>query len=408
MCLLILKTESMSLKIPFLKDNHNHLFTYSSIFNNRIDLYNVHDKEKALHLLKQLADNKLNIAMGWLDNYYSFSTVEMNNLPPIILIHNSLHKYDFNNKAGEIIKDIFPEFFKNKNNQTWIEKNLMKILSFVSQLNKFDENIYLQTKNNFLNNGVCFVSDMYVDNIQVFEFLEKSNEKNFTEIWTEQNFYKNLSDNYRNLCRGFKFFIDGAIGAKSAAISESKIEWNSILNYTQNEFTNELETCMNYQKDIAIHCIGDIAIELALSSLNLLKQKINSQIRLEHVQFIDKKQAFKAKDLGLILSMQPNFNMDSEIYKDRLTKKYLQKNNSFRMLIDEAGFIPGKDLIFGSDGMPSGVFEAIQQSLFPPIESQKITVEEFVNAYCTDNYNNYIELEISNADKKVDCKIGSV
>ena len=61
-------------------------------------------------------------------------------------------------------------------------------------------------------------------------------------------------------------------------------------------------------------------------------------MRLEHVQFITLPQARRAKDLGVILSMQPNFNSDSEDYADRLGPRDLEANNPFRMLIDQAGF----------------------------------------------------------------------
>ncbi len=51
------------------------------------------------------------------------------------------------------------------------------------------------------------------------------------------------------------------------------------------------------------------------------------------------------------------------------------------MLIDQVGFQPGRDLIFGSDGMPHGVEYALQWSLFPPYPVQRLTVEELVAGY---------------------------
>ena len=111
-----------------------------------------------------------------------------------------------------------------------------------------------------------------------------------------------------------------------------------------------------YGKPVAIHAIGDRAIEQVLGVLERLDRDGLSfpLVRLEHVQFIDQAQARRAKDLGLVLSMQPNFNSDSQDYADRLAPRWLERNNPFRMLIDQAGFEPGQDLIFGSDGMPHG------------------------------------------------------
>ena len=114
----------------------------------------------------------------------------------------------------------------------------------------------------------------------------------------------------------------------------------------------------------------------------------------------------KARDLNLTLSMQPNFNMDSIDYADRLTKAYCERNDPFRMLIDKAGFKPGENLVLGSDGMPTGVFGSLPASLFPPVEGQRLTLDEYVAGYCTDNFDKgYIEVEIDNANRKVDMKI---
>jgi hypothetical protein len=79
--------------------------------------------------------------------------------------------------------------------------------------------------------------------------------------------------------------------------------------------------------------------------------------------------------------MQPNFNSDSRDYADRLDATWLAANNPFRMLIDQAGFSPGQDLVFGSDGMPHGVEYAWQWSLFPRYPSQRLTTDELVAGY---------------------------
>jgi predicted amidohydrolase YtcJ len=122
---------------------------------------------------------------------------------------------------------------------------------------------------------------------------------------------------------------------------------------------------------------------------------------MEHCQFIYEKTACQAKELGIILSMQPNFSTDSIIYRDRLLPWYLENNNPFRMLIDQAGFVPGEDLIFGSDGMPHGVEAALKNSLFPPLAQQRLTIDEFTAGYCMpDRTHGHIELEIDKTGLK--------
>lgn len=390
------------IRIPLLKDNHNHLFSYSNL-NKAENLFSVDKKILALRIFEKFDETQINVATGWFDSYYNFSADELNKFPPLIICNNSLHKYIFNEKAAEIISQDFKSWVENNNNQIWVEKNIMQILSYISGLFKFDESSLQETLNKNLKAGVCFAADMFVTSNDVFNFLSNSDNHDYTEIWTDPDLYQNLKPNYKNLCSGVKLFTDGALGANTAAIKSYKIKGSPLLSYTDKELYEKLNQITELNTNIAIHCIGDIAISQVINSIEqVLKNKSESIIRLEHVQFITKEQAKKAKDFGLILSMQPNFNMDSVIYSDRLTSAYCESNNPFRMLIDEAGFIPGKDLIFGSDGMPTGIEGTLQNSLFPPIPGQKITLDEFIAAYCTNNLDKgYINVHIDQLKKKV-------
>jgi predicted amidohydrolase YtcJ len=127
---------------------------------------------------------------------------------------------------------------------------------------------------------------------------------------------------------------------------------------------------------------------------------------MEHCQFITQENAEKSKELGITLSMQPNFNSDSIQYTDRIAEVYCNNNNPFRMLIDKVGFIPGEDLIFGSDGMPHGAQYALEQTLFPPVPGQALSLEEFVAGYCMpDKENGYVDIEIDEEKQSVTTRV---
>lgn len=390
------------IRIPLLKDNHNHLFTYSGL-NNAISLFSVKSKKTALELLSKNQNQKIIVATGWFDSNYTFSKIELDELPPVIICNNSLHCYLFNQKASAIISETWSEWVENNNNQPWVEANIMKIIAYISDIFGFDEANLNETIRKNLNLGVCFASDMFVKSEKIFDYLTEKKGQTFTEIWTDPDLYDELNKSHKQMCRGIKLFTDGAIGASTAAISGYKNAGLPFLTYSDKGFAERIEQILNYNTNIAIHAIGDIAIEQIISTLEHFKNKIgNIQIRLEHAQFITKNQAKRARDLDIVLSMQPNFNMDSLIYADRLTEKYCIANNPFRMLIDDVGFTPGKNLIFGSDGMPTGVFDTLQQSLFPPIPGQKISLDEFVAAYCSENFEKgHINVEIDQLKKKV-------
>lgn len=390
-------------KIPLLKDNHNHFFAYSAL-SEAIDISNVTSKKKVFDKLGELKPNTINIISRWFDNVYSFCADELKDFPPLIICNNSLHKYVFNDKAAEIISKSYPEWVDNNDDQEWVEKNIMHIFAFIAGLNVIDINLLNNRLNMNLQEGVVFANDMYVTDSKVFKLISTTGINKYTNFFTDPLIYPKLNDTEKQFCKGVKIFLDGALGAYSAAIkTKYKTKHSGLLTYTNSELFEYLELCFSLKTGIAIHCIGDLAIEQAVNTIKKLRNNYcEQQIRLEHAQFISYNQAKQAKDLGIVLSMQPNFNNDSIIYPDRLPEYYCKNNNPFRMLIDEIGFVPGKDLIFGSDGMPTGIDAAIKQSLFPPFDGQKLTLDEFVAGYCCDNYEHgHILLEVDQINSNV-------
>ena len=180
--------------------------------------------------------------------------------------------------------------------------------------------------------------------------------------------------------------------------------------YSDEKLFNTLTQLSKLNKPVAVHAVGDLATDQLIEILTDIQNSEGCipQIRIEHAQFISKESAENAKSLGIVLSMQPNFSNESIQYADRLPARYCKHNNPFRMLIDEVGYVPGEDLIFGSDGMPHGVQSALEQSLFPPFADQALTLEEFIAGYCMpDQKNGYIKIAIDEAEKHIKIEIVS-
>ena len=204
-------------------------------------------------------------------------------------------------------------------------------------------------------------------------------------------------------------FTDGAFGSKTARIKEPYLTGEEgIQVFSDDELRENIIKVAELGKAVAIHAIGDGAIDQVINVLSNVNEEISSipEIRMEHCQLITRSNAEKAKELGIILSMQPNFNVDSLYYTDRLPEHYLLNNNPFRMLIGEAGFTPGKDLILGSDGMPYGVADSLKCSLFPPYLSQQLTLDEYIAGYCMpDMDHGYIKVEIDEEKQLINSKV---
>jgi predicted amidohydrolase YtcJ len=232
--------------------------------------------------------------------------------------------------------------------------------------------------------GLGSADDMLSPGDDAFRMIRQSRWSAHVQCWATPRTFQTLSPSSREALAGLKFFADGAIGSRTAALRGTLRDGRrGLLLYQDAELLRALGECDGSGKPVAIHAIGDRAIEQVLGVLERLDRDgvRFPLVRMEHVQFIDEVQARRARALGLVLSMQPNFNSDSRDYTDRLDQYWLAINNPFRMLIDRVGFSPGKDLIFGSDGMPHGVEYALQWSLFPLYPGQRLTVEELVAGY---------------------------
>jgi predicted amidohydrolase YtcJ len=202
--------------------------------------------------------------------------------------------------------------------------------------------------------------------------------------WATPTVYRELQPEDRERVEGLKLFLDGALGARSAALGEPFLGGDEgFLVYKKEALLSELAWAASSSKRVAMHAIGREAIEQGVSALEeLARDGLRfDRPRLEHVQFISLAQARRAKALGAVLSVQPNFNSDSVDYLDRLPPGLAAQNDPFRALIDGAGFLPGEDLLFGSDGMPQGPEYALRMSLFPPEEGQRLSLSEFIAGY---------------------------
>ena len=375
-----------SIQIPLLRDRHTHPFLYASW----IDGLNIHDvdtKQRALELIgdQNAAAGEILIVQGWLDNKFQFAASDLEPFGPTAVFNLSLHGLVMNAQAKVLIEEQLGES-GHWSDQEWFERNLRKILNAFGMLNGSVDR--LKRYFNWLQQecSVIYAEEMLLAGEREIEVFREANLIERTRFWCSLEMLKTLSAENQMLIHGLKIFSDGALGVRTAGI---KIPYDNgdcgMLMYSDSELENLFVDCVATGKGIAIHAIGDRAIDQVVQLVHRHRKQtgFNNEVRIEHAQLISLEAAKLAKEAKIILSMQPNFSIDSVEYADRLPECYVQANNPFRMLIDEVGFVPGEDLIFGSDGMPPGVDEAVRQSLHPPYpDRQALTMQEFISGYC--------------------------
>ncbi len=391
-------------RIPLLKDHHTHPSLYASL-GNCLDLRTVRDKAQALELIRA-GDVRINVVFGWNNSLYSFKKEELESLAPVFICNVSLHNFLMNAPAKEMLYSTYKDIVSNIEDRNWVEQNLPEIFKFIVNINPVTPE-QISAFYEYLNRqGIWYAEEMLLPNRTTIDDHRKLGYLDRTLFWADPGLFQTLDHQTQRDVYGIKLFTDGALGSRTAALTAAySTGGKGVLIYSDSELYSIIDELTDTGKPVAIHAIGDAATDqviAALSNVKRARSEIPPLVRLEHCQFISEVNAHRARSLGVILSMQPNFSYDSVQYRDRLSDEYCSLNNPFRMLIDKAGFTSGRDLIFGSDGMPHGINYALEMSLFPPVPGQRLSIEEFIAGYCMDTMENgYINISVDDAKQAV-------
>jgi predicted amidohydrolase YtcJ len=218
--------------------------------------------------------------------------------------------------------------------------------------------------------------------------------------------YKGLNiDNFYRI-GPVKILADGSLGARSAALRKPYADapnMKGILIHNENELKKVVETCHKSGYYVAIHCIGDKALELAIDSIDYARKKYpNISLRhgIVHCQITDENLLNRIKEMDLLIYAQPIFlNYDLHIVENRVGKDLASSSYNFGRLVHN-----GVHMSMGTDS-PVEKFNPMENIYcavtrkdlngypkegFYPEES--ITVEESIKAYtCESAYCSYEE-----------------
>jgi predicted amidohydrolase YtcJ len=362
------------------RDHHSHPSVYAAL-DGIPDLSSL-DKPEAMRLLESLPKDGLSLVKGWYSARLDFTEGELLRLPPAVIANYSLHGVLLTGAARETLRDGHPELVRRHADPSWCERNLAALLSLYSRAAPLTAAKLAAFMAGLEALGVGSAEDMAVTGEQALSVIRASPHAGRIVCWSDPRVFRSMSPEAQAGVHGFKLFADGAIGLRTAALSEPYLGGGGLglLLRSDSELASELAPLA---RPVAVHAIGERAVEQVLTALErlCLDGVRLPPVRIEHAQFITLPQALRAKSLGLTLSMQPNFSADSRDYAPRLSPRLREANNPFRMLIDRAGFKPGSDLVFGSDGMPHGMEAAKRWGLSPDYPGQALTLGELEAGY---------------------------
>ncbi|QUG41544.1 amidohydrolase [Psychrobacillus sp. INOP01] len=180
-----------------------------------------------------------------------------------------------------------------------------------------------------------------------------------------------------------KIFVDGSLGGRTALLSEDYADepGNKGMQVHSPEKLEELvKLARKYNENIAVHVIGDLAVEKILNLIEKYPVAEGKKDRLIHVNVLRSDLVERMKKLPLVLDLQPIFvASDFPWVKERLGAARLQWAYAWKSLLKK-----GFDCSAGSDSPVEladpllGIDAAINNSYLP---EQELTVFEAVSLY---------------------------
>lgn len=181
-----------------------------------------------------------------------------------------------------------------------------------------------------------------------------------------------LKEGYRTGQRGDFFTIgpvkllqDGSLGARTAALSqpyEGDSSNTGLIIYEQEELNEIVACCDKHQMQIAVHCIGDRAMDMVIKAIEASPyRKDNPKDRhgIVHAQITNQKVLDDMKKNHIIAYIQPVFlDLDMDIVESRIGSQRMDKVYAWKSMLDMGIPVSG-----GSDA-PVVSFDVLENIYF--------------------------------------------
>lgn len=207
----------------------------------------------------------------------------------------------------------------------------------------------------------------------------------------EQEFAKKFSEHPYIELGAVKMFADGALGGRTALLSSpynDAPETNGVAIHSEEELAEIIKFARSIKRPVAIHTIGDLAVEYALNAIEKYPLIGELPDRLIHVQVLRPELVERMKRLPLILDIQPSFvAADFPWVEERLGYDRLPLAFAWKALLDH-GFVcaGGSDAPIESVNPLVGIHAAVTRRKLSEdhegyMPDQKLTMFEAIQLY---------------------------
>lgn len=421
------------LVLPGFNDSHMHLLSYglgkkSASLEEAESIDDVVRIGKKFIMKNHIKENQWFLGRGWNQDYfYNKNLVTKDDLDKISKEHYICftrvcgHIATVNSKALNYILNQNPNEKNNPNID--LEKGIFKedaIRLINNSMKGYSvkgiKEMILDASKDLLKCGITSIQSddfealpntNFEDILKAFEELreEKKLKVRINQqclLPTKKKIEKFLSLGYRS-GDGDEFFrigplkllLDGSLGARTAMIKDGyrdDIGNYGIQVYKDEEFYSLIKTAHDNNMQLAVHAIGDGAIELTVDTINKVLEenpKENHRHGVVHCQISNEKLLNKIKENDLITYIQPIFiDYDMHIIESRVGLEYSKNTYAWKSMMNR-GIIPcgGSDAPVVSFNVMKNLYSAVTRKDlkgYPKegwLTKEKLTVKEAIKLF---------------------------
>lgn len=375
--------------MPAFHDSHLHLIGYSESLT-MVDLYSIRSVEQLQERVRTFLNDSGNrfhtdtmgtyrflCGRGWNQDYFEDHKMptkvdldEISKEIPIVLTRACGHLLVVNSKALEIcavtkemahasngeigmdeqgeLNGIFREHSMSLITSNIPEKTVeeLKQLILVGQERLFQQGITSVQSDDFFDKQFDSViqafRELEAEGKLKLHVYEQANLGSVSELkrYISLGLHETQEGNYYRL-GPLKILGDGSLGARTAYMSncyEDAKNTKGIAYFTESELYEYMKLAHDHNMQIAIHCIGDGMLDLALDTFERIQSenpKEDMRHGIVHCQITSLQQLQRIRDNELLVYMQPIFlNYDMHIVEQRVGATLSATSYNWKSLID--------------------------------------------------------------------------
>lgn len=142
-----------------------------------------------------------------------------------------------------------------------------------------------------------------------------------------------------------KIFIDGALGGRTALLSEPYADDSTtqgVSIHSQEDLNALVAKARSYGEAVAVHAIGDLGMEMIVSAIELYPVPQGKRDRLIHANVLREELVTRIEKLDVILDIQPSFvTSDFPWVKERLGNARLDWAYAWKKLMNRGILLSG-------------------------------------------------------------------